>query len=74
MANQESAPKPAEQSAGMSPFLRNAIIAVILVGAFGAAYYLGWYRRNARDLPWRRRCDPYSVLVSETMLQQNPRV
>jgi A/G-specific adenine glycosylase len=29
-----------------------------------------WYRRNARDLPWRRTRDPYHVLVSELMLQQ----
>ena len=31
---------------------------------------LGWYRTNARDLPWRRTRDPYAVLVSEVMLQQ----
>jgi A/G-specific adenine glycosylase len=31
---------------------------------------LDWYRRNARDLPWRRTRDPYHVLVSEIMLQQ----
>jgi A/G-specific adenine glycosylase len=31
---------------------------------------LRWYRRNARDLPWRRTRDPYHVLVSEFMLQQ----
>src|SRR5690348_18364771 len=29
-----------------------------------------WYRRNGRDLPWRRTRDPYRVLVSELMLQQ----
>jgi A/G-specific adenine glycosylase len=29
-----------------------------------------WYRRNQRDLPWRRTRDPYRVLVSELMLQQ----
>jgi A/G-specific adenine glycosylase len=29
-----------------------------------------WYRANARDLPWRRTRDPYSILVSELMLQQ----
>jgi A/G-specific adenine glycosylase len=29
-----------------------------------------WYRRSARDLPWRRTRDPYEVLVSELMLQQ----
>src|SRR3989442_986793 len=31
---------------------------------------LTWYRRAARDLPWRRTRDPYRVLVSEFMLQQ----
>ncbi len=31
---------------------------------------LAWYRREARDLPWRRVVDPYRTLVSETMLQQ----
>ncbi|MFZ4731009.1 MAG: A/G-specific adenine glycosylase [Pirellulales bacterium] len=31
---------------------------------------LAWYRRTARDLPWRRDPDPYRVWVSETMLQQ----
>ncbi|HEX7254668.1 MAG TPA: A/G-specific adenine glycosylase [Gaiellaceae bacterium] len=37
---------------------------------------LAWFRRNARDLPWRRGRDPYAVLVSEVMLQQTqvPRV
>ncbi len=29
-----------------------------------------WYRRSARDLPWRRTRDPYQVWVSEIMLQQ----
>ena len=31
---------------------------------------LTWYRRNARDLPWRRTRDPYCIWVSEVMLQQ----
>jgi A/G-specific adenine glycosylase len=31
---------------------------------------LDWYRRNGRDLPWRKTRDPYRVLVSEIMLQQ----
>ena len=31
---------------------------------------LTWYRRNARDLPWRRSGDPYRIWVSEIMLQQ----
>ena len=31
---------------------------------------LAWYRKNGRDLPWRRTRDPYEILVSEVMLQQ----
>jgi A/G-specific adenine glycosylase len=29
-----------------------------------------WFRRQGRDLAWRRTRDPYRVLVSEFMLQQ----
>jgi A/G-specific adenine glycosylase len=29
-----------------------------------------WFGQNRRDLPWRRTRDPYSILVSEIMLQQ----
>jgi len=31
---------------------------------------LHWYAHNRRDLPWRRNPDPYSIWVSEIMLQQ----
>jgi A/G-specific adenine glycosylase len=31
---------------------------------------LRWFVENGRDLPWRRTRDPYSILVSEVMLQQ----
>ena len=31
---------------------------------------LEWYARSRRDLPWRRNPDPYSIWVSEIMLQQ----
>ena len=31
---------------------------------------MAWFRRQGRDLPWRRTRDPYHVLVSEIMLQQ----
>jgi A/G-specific adenine glycosylase len=31
---------------------------------------LAWYRRTARDLPWRDTRNPYAILVSEVMLQQ----
>jgi A/G-specific adenine glycosylase len=29
-----------------------------------------WFRKEARDLPWRRTRDPYAIWVSEIMLQQ----
>ena len=29
-----------------------------------------WYRKNARDLPWRRTRNPYAIWISEIMLQQ----
>src|SRR4051812_12699076 len=29
-----------------------------------------WFKRNSRDLPWRRTRDSYRILVSELMLQQ----
>ena len=29
-----------------------------------------WYRRERRDLPWRRTADPYRIWLSEIMLQQ----
>jgi A/G-specific adenine glycosylase len=31
---------------------------------------LAWFAGNARDLPWRRTSDPYSIWISEIMLQQ----
>ncbi|MBT5852060.1 MAG: A/G-specific adenine glycosylase [Acidimicrobiaceae bacterium] len=31
---------------------------------------LSWGTSNLRDLPWRRTRDPWTILVSETMLQQ----
>jgi A/G-specific adenine glycosylase len=34
------------------------------------AALLEWYEARGRDLPWRRTRDPYSILVSEVMLQQ----
>ena len=35
-----------------------------------SAALLQWYRRHARDLPWRRDPNPYRTWVSEIMLQQ----
>lgn len=39
------------------------------VGDF-AHSLLNWYDRVKRDHPWRRKTDPYAILVSELMLQQ----
>ena len=33
---------------------------------------LAWFDAEARDLPWRRDTTPWSVMVSEFMLQQTP--
>jgi len=35
-----------------------------------AGKLLAWYRRCARDLPWRRRSDAYAIWIAEVMLQQ----
>ncbi len=29
-----------------------------------------WYKKHARDLPWRKTFDPYKIWISEIMLQQ----
>jgi A/G-specific adenine glycosylase len=31
---------------------------------------LQWFKKNERDLPWRKTRDPYAIWVSEIMLQQ----
>ena len=31
---------------------------------------LAWYSRSGRNLPWRQTRDPYTIWVSEIMLQQ----
>jgi len=31
---------------------------------------LQWFKKNKRDLPWRKNRDPYAIWVSEIMLQQ----
>jgi len=33
-------------------------------------HLLTWFRRQKRDLPWRRTQDPYQIWISEVMLQQ----
>ncbi|MCB9378904.1 MAG: A/G-specific adenine glycosylase [Holophagales bacterium] len=35
-----------------------------------AARLLAWYDSERRDLPWRRRPEPWAIWVSEVMLQQ----
>ncbi len=32
--------------------------------------FLDWYEESRRDLPWRKGRDPYSIWISEVMLQQ----
>jgi A/G-specific adenine glycosylase len=31
---------------------------------------LSWFKKNGRDLPWRKTRDPYAIWVSEILLQQ----
>lgn len=50
-------------------FFIRVIAAVNDAASFRRAL-LAWYRKNRRDLPWRRTRDPYAILVSEIMLQQ----
>jgi len=33
-------------------------------------HLLAWYKKNQRQLPWRKTNDPYQIWVSEVMLQQ----
>lgn len=33
-------------------------------------YIFRWWKRNKRDLPWRKTHEPYKIFVSEIMLQQ----
>src|SRR5262245_49970721 len=48
-----------------TPILHDAV-----VRAQARRRLLAWFDRHARDLPWRRRRDPYAVWISEVMLQQ----
>ncbi|MFC3802949.1 A/G-specific adenine glycosylase [Cohnella sp. GCM10012308] len=40
------------------------------IKSFFSGKLLQWYKREKRDLPWRRSRDPYHIWVSEIMLQQ----
>jgi A/G-specific adenine glycosylase len=54
--------------------VRRSAFDVFFINAVAATSFrrslLNWYRKNARDLPWRGTSDPYAILVSEFMLQQ----
>ena len=50
------ASKPLDRSSETARALRRALLA--------------WYRRTARNLPWRRTRDPYCIWLSEILLQQ----
>lgn len=54
-----------------SPYTSEAALAVDQTNhaALGASL-LDWYVRERRSLPWRSSRDPYSIWVSEIMLQQ----
>src|ERR1700750_964030 len=49
------------RAANSKPETRNSKLVELL---------LAWFAQNARDLPWRRKQDPYAIWVSEIMLQQ----
>ena len=31
---------------------------------------ISWAENNLRDYPWRRTCEPYSILIAEFLLQR----
>ena len=49
-----------------SPFSQQSSLAISAI----RQALLVWFRSGHRDLPWRKERDPYSVWVSEIMLQQ----
>jgi A/G-specific adenine glycosylase len=57
----------------IAPCLRTKNSITMLASAKVRAFQnkvLGHYEQYGRDLPWRKRVNPYRVLVSEIMLQQ----
>lgn len=60
----KSAPDAAERNLGKVPDREGTPEAAI------SEALLRWYEAHRRDLPWRRRRDPYAVWVAEVMLQQ----
>lgn len=64
-------PSPVEQLEGDSPDAVQCL--VVSVGRRDRAIQselTAWGRESLRDLPWRRTRNPWTILVSETMLQQ----
>ncbi len=59
----------ATRSGGRLPAVPATIVDPARATAFGTAV-LDWYGAHGRPLNFRRRRDPYAVLVSETMAQQ----
>ncbi len=49
--------------------LRQIVTSLENVSAFRRSLTV-WFGLHGRDLPWRKTCDPYAILVSEFMLQQ----
>ena len=61
----------AQRSTGDSPGPSD--LAAFEQGAELVRQVVDWFRREARDLPWRRPdATPWAVMVSEFMLQQTP--
>lgn len=69
-------PRPSRRNAASAPLpkrRRGAVLPTVPSLADARAFsrrLRAWYRRNARDLPWRNTRDAYRILVSELMLQQ----
>lgn len=77
-ATSRASPPPAPRGTGRTSELSGSPTGRTASGEAGEeaehaglrAALLAWYDARARDLPWRRSCDPYAVWVSEIMLQQ----
>lgn len=56
MAKNDGVSQQTADKSGISPFLRNVIIAAVLVAAFGVTYYIGYQRRSAHKLDSFAQC------------------
>jgi A/G-specific adenine glycosylase len=67
------APYPPTRRPRLTMRSASAIIDDVMAATSYTEPLLTWYARTARDLPWRAAgAGPWSVLVSEFMLQQTP--